>query len=56
MKNYCVIRVLKEDNGQHCVVEYQLNEKIDADYIAACLNKQYATKQLNWVVDEYLIG
>lgn len=50
---YSVIRVLREANGQHCVVEYELNNKIDADYICACLNKQFATAKLNWVVDEY---
>lgn len=53
MTNFTVIRVLREDNGQHCVVEYQLNNKIDADYIAACLNKQYATDKLEWIVDAY---
>lgn len=53
MKNYSVIRVLREGNGQHCVVEYELDNKIDANYIAACLNKQYATEKLEWVVDIY---
>lgn len=51
--NFAVIRVLREENGQHCVVEYTLNDKIDADYIAACMNKQYATDKLNWIVDSY---
>lgn len=46
MKKYSVIRVLRQDNGQNCIVEYELNNKIDANYICACLNKQFATNLL----------
>lgn len=53
---YSVIRVLKEDNGQHCVVEYQVYDKVDAEYICACLNKQFATDKLSWVVDAHSIA
>lgn len=53
---FSIIRVLRDNNGQHCVVEYELDNKIDADYIAACMNKQYATNSLNWVVDSYSVA
>lgn len=53
MNNYSVIRILKEENGQHCVVEYELANKADAEYFKDYLNKQYSTTKLEWIVDTH---
>lgn len=53
---HSVIRIVRSKAGQNCKVELTVNDKIDADYFADILNRQYGGKNVSWVVDSYKIA
>lgn len=53
---HSVIRIVRNEAGQNCKVELTVNDKIDADYFADIMNRQYGGKNVSWIVDSYKIA
>ena len=53
---HSVIRIVRNATGQNCKLELTVNDKIDADYFADILNRQYGGKNVSWIVDSYKIA
>lgn len=53
---HSVIRIIRSKAGQNCKVELTVNDKIDADYFADIMNRNYGGKNVSWIVDSYKIA
>ena len=53
---HSVIRIVCNEAGQNCKVELTVNDKIDADYFADIMNRNYGGKNVSWIVDSYKIA
>ena len=53
---HSVIRIIRNEAGQYCKVVLTVNDKIDADYFADIMNRQYGGRNVSWIVDSYKIA
>ena len=53
MKNFTVIKVIKEKTGQTCQVERTFNNLDEAEIYSSTKKIKYGTSWLTWVVDKY---
>ena len=54
MEKHSVIRILREENGQNCKLEFTFKLREDAEKFVETYNRKYGNQKMSWVVDSYV--